>query len=147
MMGAHGVAPIGGLLPAGSGNDRQAKIAGCQLNGDGADAPGPANDQQGLALTLARAEAQLVFQSLPGGQRRQWQGCGFLHAKAVRFAADQSLVHTLVLGIAALPLRAAGIPDPVACLEVFHLATHRLDDAGCIKTQYPVTGLFQRPLP
>jgi hypothetical protein len=97
-------------------------------------------------FTVAGPETELVFQGFPGGNGRQWQGGRFLHAQAVRFFCHQPLVHTLVLGIAALTLQRAGIPDPVTGAEVFHFRAHGFHHPGGIKPQHPVTGLIQRPL-
>ena len=146
LMGAHGLAPVGGGLAPGGGNHGQPEMVGGQLDSDGAHATGAADHQQAFPFTLSRLKAELVFQGFPGGQGGKGQGGGFLHAQAIRLLRHQPLVHALVLGIAALTLQGAGVPDPVTTLKVLYLGAYCFHHACGIKPQYPIAALVHRAL-
>ncbi len=135
LMGPHLQAPGPGFGARGGGDHLHAGELAGQLDGDGADPAGAADDEQPSAALAGEAHA--LEQGLPGGDGGERQGGRFQVAQAGGGEGGDALIHQLQGAVAAWAADVAGIPDPVARLEQGHLAADGDHLAHGVPAQHP----------
>lgn len=136
MVSALAQHPFAGFRTRGRGDDRQPGELASQLDQDGADAAGAADDQQVLRLgRIGMLDPQAVEQQFPRGDGRQRQCGGVGMTQRGGLARHQPLIDPMQRAVGAGAVERTGIPDRVAGLEQRHLGAHGPHDARGIPPQ------------
>src|SRR5690606_5380869 len=101
-----------------------------------ADAPGAADDQQGLPGTAVPGDAQAIEQQFVSGDRGQWQRRRRGVVQRSRRAGDDAFVNHVELAVAAWPVDRTRVVDPLAWGEQGDVAADGFDHADRIPAEH-----------